>query len=105
LACNLYSASSSNVDGRTVAIADAHDDPNAESDLASCRSYFNGWFRRSTSAEEQNSPNAHSGLAQEISLDLDMVTATYHNCSILLVRRRRTAMSIGHSSRLRGQGA
>ena len=76
----------------TVAIVDAMDDPNAEADLAHYRAQFglpacttaNGCFRK----VGQNGgavPAPDSGWAEEISLDLDMVSAICPNCHILLV--------------------
>ncbi len=79
--------------GQTVAIVDAFDDPNAESDLASYRSTFglpacttaNGCFRKVNQTGGTLAPAPDVGWAQEISLDLDMVSATCPNCRILLV--------------------
>ena len=79
--------------GQTVAIVDAFDDPNAESDLAVYRSTFglppcttaNGCFRKVNQTGGTKYPRANSGWAQEISLDLDMASAICPNCKILLV--------------------
>ncbi|EFH81837.1 S53 family peptidase [Ktedonobacter racemifer] len=79
--------------GQTVAIVDAYDDPNAESDLAVYRSQFglpacttaNGCFRKVNQTGGTKYPRANSGWAEEISLDLDMVSAICPNCHILLV--------------------
>jgi subtilase family serine protease len=79
--------------GQTVAIVDAYDDPNAESDLAVYRSQFNlpacttknGCFRKVDQDGGTNYPTEDSGWAGEISLDLDMVSAICPNCHILLV--------------------
>ena len=79
--------------GRTVAIVDAFDDPNAASDLAVYRSQFglpacttaNGCFRKINQTGGATPPRANGGWAQEISLDLDMVSAVCPNCHILLV--------------------
>jgi len=80
--------------GQTVAIVDAYDDPTAESDLAVYRARFglsacttaNGCFKKVNQSGVQGSyPKADGGWAQEISLDLDMVSATCPNCHILLV--------------------
>nr|WP_246214162.1 S53 family peptidase [Kitasatospora viridis] len=92
-AYNLASAASSNGAGETVAIVDAQDDPNAESDLAAYRSQFglpecssaNGCFSKVDENGGTNYPSPDSGWAGEISLDLDMVSATCPNCNILLV--------------------
>jgi subtilase family serine protease len=88
--------------GQTVAIVDAYDDPNAESDLSYYRSYFaipacttaNGCFRKVNQAGVQGSyPAPDSGWSNEISLDLDMVSAICPNCHILLVEANSNAYS------------
>ena len=70
--------------GKTVAIVDAYDDPNAESDLADYRSQFglpacttaNGCFRKvNQNGGASPLPAANAGWAPEIALDLDMVSA------------------------------
>ncbi len=79
--------------GQTVAIVDAYDDPTAESDLAVYRSQYglppcttaNGCFNKIDQNGGTNYPRSNGGWAQEISLDLDMVSATCPNCNILLV--------------------
>jgi subtilase family serine protease len=79
--------------GQTVAIVDAFDDPNAESDLGVYRSQFgiaacttaNGCFRKVDQSGGSNYPRGDRGWAEEISLDLDMVSAVCPNCHILLV--------------------
>ena len=87
------SASATNGTGRTVAIVDAYDDPNAESDLATYRSAAgltpctteNGCFRKVNQNGGTTYPAANAGWAQEISLDVDMVSAMCPRCNILLV--------------------
>jgi subtilase family serine protease len=79
--------------GQTVAIVDAFDDPTAESDLAQYRSFYGlppcttatGCFRKvdETGGTIYPAPSPDWGL--EISLDLDMVSATCPNCHIVLV--------------------
>ncbi len=80
--------------GQTVAIVDAQDDPNAESDLATYRAQYglpacttaNGCFTKLNQNGQQGSyPAPDSGWAGEISLDLDMVSATCPGCHITLV--------------------
>ena len=80
--------------GQTVAIVDAFDDPNAESDLADYRAQFglpacttaNGCFRKvNQNGAASPLPAGDAGWAEEISLDLDMVSAACPNCHILLV--------------------
>ncbi len=92
-AYNLPSSSAGN--SQTVAIVDAYDDPNAEADLGVYRSHFypslpacttaNGCFRKVNQTGGTSYPTANSGWGQEISLDLDMVSAICPNCHILLV--------------------
>ena len=77
----------------TIAIVDAYDDPNAESDLAVYRSRFgmpacttaNGCFRKTNQSGGTRAPRANAGWAQEISLDVDMASAICPTCKILLV--------------------
>ena len=86
--------SATNGAGRTVAIVDAYDDPNAESDLAFYRS-ATGLPRvhhRERLLQEgrperrhRSYPPSNAGWAEEISLDLDMVSAMCPLCNILLV--------------------
>jgi subtilase family serine protease len=79
--------------GQTIAIVDAYDDPRAESDLGTYRSQFNlgacttsnGCFRKVDQNGGGVYPRRDSGWAQEISLDVDMASATCPNCKILLV--------------------
>jgi subtilase family serine protease len=79
--------------GRTIAIVDAYDDPTAEADLGVYRSAFglpacttaNGCFRKVNQNGGSSPPRADGGWAQEISLDLDMASATCPACRILLV--------------------
>ena len=91
-AYNLLAASGAG-GGKTVAIVDAYDDPNAEADLGVYRSRYgltacttaNGCFRKVNQTGGTTPPAADAGWAQEISLDLDMVSAICPNCHILLV--------------------
>jgi subtilase family serine protease len=77
----------------TIAIVDAYDDPNAESDLGVYRSHFglspcttaNGCFTKANQTGGTIPPRASASWAQEISLDLDMASAICPNCKILLV--------------------
>jgi len=87
-AYTLTTASASNGKGVTVAIVDAFDDPNAESDLGVYRSQFglsacttaNGCFTKVKMGRHTN-----TGWAEEESLDVDMASAICPNCHILLV--------------------
>ncbi|MFF7358758.1 peptidase S8 [Streptomyces filipinensis] len=96
-AYGLTDAASSAGTGETVAIVDAYDDPNAESDLAAYRSHYglpdcttdNGCFTKVGQTGSTTSlPSADSGWAGEESLDLDMVSATCPKCNILLVEAK-----------------
>ncbi len=79
--------------GQTVAIVDAYNDPNAESDLRVYRSKFglpacttaNGCFRKINQNGGTTYPRGNTGWAEEISLDLDMVSAICPKCHILLI--------------------
>ncbi|MDQ1696099.1 MAG: hypothetical protein QOJ03_1452 [Frankiaceae bacterium] len=78
---------------QTVAVVDAYDDPTAEADLATYRSTFNlpacttanGCFRKVGQNGGSTLPASNGSWAQEISLDLDMVSAACPGCHILLV--------------------
>ncbi|MFE5773907.1 putative Ig domain-containing protein [Streptomyces sp. NPDC056485] len=86
--------------GATVAIIDAYDDPNAESDLAAYRSQYglpacttaNGCFRKVDQNGGTAYPTADAGWAGEISLDVDMVSAVCPQCHILLVEANQPSM-------------
>ena len=96
----------------TVAIVDAYDDPNAASDLAAYRASMNGSTDPNTGLSDgtipplcsstitsrlcdlhqgqperagRNTRPGTAGWAEEISLDLDMVSAVCPDCNILLV--------------------
>ena len=96
-----YSLPSSGGSGQTVAIVDAQDDPNAESDLATYRSTYglpecstaNGCFSKIDQNGGTNYPSADTGWAGEISLDVDMVSAVCPDCHILLVEANSASMS------------
>jgi subtilase family serine protease len=101
-AYGLTSAAASKGSGETIAIVDAYDDPNAAADLAKYRSYYglsscttaNGCFKKVGQTGSTTSlPTADSGWAEEISLDLDMASATCPNCNILLVEAKSSSMA------------
>ncbi|MGZ6642175.1 MAG: S53 family peptidase [Solirubrobacteraceae bacterium] len=87
--------------GRTVAIVDAFDDPNAESDLAAYRSKFglpacttaNGCFRKVDQNGGTSYPRRNASWAQEISLDVDMASAICPGCKILLVETASNSLA------------
>ena len=89
-----YKVNTSGGSGLTVAIVDAFDDPNAEADLGVYRAQFglsscttaNGCFRKVNQRGATSPlPATDVGWAEEISLDVDMVSAMCPNCKILLV--------------------
>jgi subtilase family serine protease len=97
--------SATNGAGQTVAIVDAYDDPNAVADVSVYRSTLLGsgyacagntsvagcTFGNGASISKVGQtgtaryPRANGGWAQEISLDVDMVSAVCPRCNILLV--------------------
>lgn len=87
--------------GQTVAIVDAYNDPNAESDLNTYRSKFgiaacttaNGCFHKVNQSGGTSYPKNNGGWSQEISLDLDMVSAVCPNCHILLVEASSSSLA------------
>jgi ABC-2 type transport system ATP-binding protein len=85
-----------------VAVVDPEDDPNAASDLATYRSTYglgpcttkNGCFKKVNQEGVQGDyPSPNAGFAQEISLDLDMVSAICPHCHILLVEANSNGFS------------
>ena len=88
--------------GQTVAIVDAYDQPNVAADLAAYRSQYGlpsctsstGCFRK---VNEQGAsgplPSADVGWGQEISLDVEMVSAICPNCHIVLVEANSSTLS------------
>ncbi len=86
--------------GQVIAVVDAYDTPNAQSDLAAYRARFrlpactsgNGCFHEVNLGSTCTNPNAptavcgeYYGWDIETSLDLDMASAACPNCQILLV--------------------
>jgi hypothetical protein len=77
--------------GQTVAIVDAYDDPNAQSDLNVYRSTYGlppceaGCFTKINQRGAEAYPEGNVEWGSEISLDLDMVSAACPKCHILLV--------------------
>ncbi|MEU6220216.1 putative Ig domain-containing protein [Streptomyces sp. NPDC047022] len=89
-----YNLPSTGGSGLTVAIVDAYNDPNAESDLATYRSQYglssctkaNGCFKQvSQTGSTTSLPTNDTGWAGEEALDFDMVSAVCPNCNIILV--------------------
>ena len=96
-AYNLASAAASNGSGATVAVVDAYNDPDADSDLSTYRGEFGlpacteatGCFKvvsqtGSTTSLPENAPTSDDWTGEE-SLDVDMVSAICPLCSIDLV--------------------
>jgi hypothetical protein len=88
--------------GQTVAVVDAFDDPNAESDLAAYRSFYGlpactsgtGCFTKVNQAGAASPlPATNVSWSEEISLDLDMVSAICPNCKILLVEANNSSIT------------
>lgn len=79
--------------GKTIAVVDAYDNPNAEADLAVYRAQYglpacttdNGCFTKVDQRGGTDYPAPDPGWAMEIALDLDMVSAVAPNARILLV--------------------
>jgi len=75
--------------GKWVAVVDAYDSPTAQTDLLTYRSYFglpNVQFMKVNQNGTQGIyPAFDAGWQQEISLDLDMVSATCAYCNVMLV--------------------
>ena len=77
--------------GPTVAIVDAYDNPNAESDLAAYRTEFGlgachaGCFTKVNQTGGSTPPTPNADWGAEIDLDIEMVAAACPNCKILLV--------------------
>jgi subtilase family serine protease len=89
-----YKLAGLNASGRTVAIVDAYDDPNAANDLNKFRSTYglsacttaNGCFTKvNQTGAASPLPSGDYGWAEEISLDLDAVSSACPTCHILLV--------------------
>jgi hypothetical protein len=95
--------------GQIVAIVDANSDPNVTSNLASYRSFFglstcpSGTVSASSSTctfevVNQNGatsplPSASASWGEEISLDVEMVSAICQNCQILLVEASSSSVA------------
>ena len=98
-AYDLSSLSQTDGSSDTVAIVDAYDDPTAESDLATYRSFYdlpacttaNGCFTKlNENGDATPLPASNASWNQETSLDLDAVSAICPRCHILLVEANST---------------
>jgi len=107
-AYQLPSTSAGESQTQTVAVVDAFDDPQAEADLDTYRSHYgleynkasgtacttaNGCFRKVNQYGEPSYGVWSVGWSEEISLDLDMVSAVCPKCHILLVEANSEASS------------
>ena len=89
--------------GRTIAIVDAYDNPNAEADLAVYRSTFGlgpctsagatPCLRKVNKSGGSKLPHGNASWGQEINLDLDMASAVCPRCRILLVEASSARMA------------
>jgi lysophospholipase L1-like esterase len=91
--------SSANGQGQTVAIVDAFDYPNLDSDLELYRNQYglatcntaNGCFTKlNQDGQQGNYPSYNAGWAGEEVLDVDMVSAICPNCHITVVEANST---------------
>jgi len=100
-AYNITSAATTGGSGKTVAIVDAYDDPNLESDLGVYRAQFglpacttaNGCFKKVGESGTSTLPAKNASWGQEESLDVDMVSANCPNCHILVVEANSTSFT------------
>jgi subtilase family serine protease len=100
-AYNLSSASATGGSGQTIAIVDAYDDPNIESDLAVYDNQYglpacttaNGCFGKVNQSGGRRYPNANAGWALEISLDVETAHEICPNCKILLVEASSNSLA------------
>ncbi len=87
----------------TVAIVDAYNDPNAIADVATYRATFqlpscdgstgSGCVTQVNQTGGTQLPRNNTSWSEEISLDLDMVSATCPSCHILLVEAKSASMN------------
>jgi subtilase family serine protease len=92
-----YKLNSSGGAGVTVAIVDAFDNPNVASDLATYRSTFGlppaHFTKVNQNGQASPLPATDVGWGEEMSLDVDMVSAICPNCSILLVEANDNSLA------------
>ena len=100
-AYNLFTAETGLSSTPTVAIVDAYNDPDAAADLATYRTKFglpactvaNGCFRQLNETGGTKLPSNNASWSQEISLDLDTVSAICPGCHIDLVEGTTSGFS------------
>jgi subtilase family serine protease len=97
-----YKITSTGSSSTIIAIVDAYNYPNAESDLAVYRAEFglppcttaNGCFKKvNQDGIEGNYPRTDTGWAQEAALDLDMASAMCPSCKLVLVEATSSSFS------------
>ena len=96
-----YNLTTSGSATQTVALIDAGDDPSAEADLSVYRTTYglpacttaNGCFHKVNQAGQTSPLPVDAGWGMEISLDLDMVSASCPDCKILLVEADDSQMA------------
>ncbi len=101
-AYNLATASANNGSGMTVAIVDAYNDPNALQDVNVYRSEWGipqlnssttpAVFSQVNGDGGSSLPRNNSSWSEEISLDLDMVSAICPKCNIMLVEANSASL-------------
>jgi subtilase family serine protease len=97
-AYNLPATASS---AQTIAIVDAYDDPNIESDLAVYNDSYklppcttaDGCFRKVAQDGTTRYPRGNSGWALEIALDVETAHEICQNCKILLVEASSSSLA------------
>ena len=95
-AYGLTADSQANGGGQTVAIVDAYDDPNVESDLNVYRSQYGlpaCTVSNSCFTKQKYTSQTNAGWAEEESVDVEMVSAICPNCKILLVEAASTSVA------------
>jgi subtilase family serine protease len=112
-AYNLTTNATSGGSGKTIAIVDAYDNPNALQDLNVYRQQFDLAPGPTITKRNQNgkvvetldttkgtittgagaAPSPNTGWGQEIALDLDMASAICPNCHILLVEANSSSLA------------
>ena len=96
-----YSLTATGSSATTIAIVDAFNDPNIESDLGVYSKQFglpvcttaNGCFKKVNQTGGTSYPPTNSGWSLEISLDVEIAHAICPNCKILLVEASSNSFS------------
>lgn len=96
-----FPTSNSAGSGKTIAIVDAYNDPNAENDLNVFSSYYglpscttaNGCFSKVNQTGGSSYPRNNGGWGQEISLDIEWAHAIAPGAHILLVEAKTASFA------------